>query len=194
MAGGGTSVAHAQWTGVVRVAHPNKQTTSTSTSEHHHSFSSTTPHRNMPGRPAARSARSSADPAPRKSSTRTPKARGSASARTSAAAVEIPEEGPVTSLRTQICSIFADAQRTTATQRKLIVTLRKVQEACCYEPTNPKKKRAGEEFGEEEFNEEIGRCVLRVFAVKKSEAVGDRIVRFLGLFLKFASEKGEWFI
>lgn len=86
--------------------------------------------------------------------------------------------------------MFADAQRSTATQRKAAVNLRKVQEACCYEPVNPRKKQRDEEFGEGEFNAEVGRCVLRVLAVKKSEPVGDRIVRFLGLFLKMASDKG----
>ncbi|OCK82138.1 ARM repeat-containing protein, partial [Lepidopterella palustris CBS 459.81] len=125
----------------------------------------------------------------RKSSTQTLKSRASASTRTSALAVEIPDEGPTTSLRSQICSIFADAQRNTATQRKLIINLRKIQEACCYEPTKPRKQQKYEDFGEREFNEEIGRCFIRVLPVKKSEPVGDRIVRFLGLFLKHASEK-----
>ncbi|EON63046.1 hypothetical protein W97_02273 [Coniosporium apollinis CBS 100218] len=141
----------------------------------------------MPGRVSARSQRSSGAVS-RKSSTATLKSRAS-SARTSAHAVEIPDEGPITSLREQICAVFADAQRTTATQRKLVVSLRKVQEACCYEPVKPKKRRDEENFGEDEFNEEVGRCFLRVLGVKKSEPVGDRIVRFLGLFLKVASEK-----
>jgi condensin complex subunit 3 len=112
------------------------------------------------------------------------------STRTSANAVDIPDEGAVTSLRTQICHIFGDAQKTTATQRKLVVNLRKIQEACCYEPPDPKKKaKQDEEFDEGEFNEEVGRCVLRVLSVKKSEPVGDRIIRFLGVFLKHATEK-----
>ncbi|OCL15001.1 hypothetical protein AOQ84DRAFT_428630 [Glonium stellatum] len=143
----------------------------------------------MPGRVSARSTRSSASAVSRKSSTQTLKSRASASTRTSAFAVEIPDEGPTTSLRTQICSIFGDAQRSTATQRKLVINLRKVQEACCYEPTKPGKHQEYEDFGEPEFNEEFGRCIIRVLAVKKSEPVGDRIIRFLGLFLKHASEK-----
>ncbi|KAJ9639935.1 chromosome condensation complex Condensin, subunit G [Coniosporium tulheliwenetii] len=141
----------------------------------------------MPGRVSARSQRSSGAVS-RKSSTATLKSRAS-STRTSAHAVELPDEGPTTSLREQICAVFADAQRTTATQRKLVISLRKVQEACCYEPVKPKKRRDEEDFGEDEFNEEVGRCFLRVLGVKKSEPVGDRIVRFLGLFLKVASEK-----
>ena len=42
---------------------------------------------------------------------------------------------------------------------------------------------------EAEFNAKVERCVLRVMGVCGAEATGDRIVRFLGLFLKSASEK-----
>lgn len=41
---------------------------------------------------------------------------------------------------------------------------------------------------------EIARCVIRLVGVKKSEGVGDRIVRFLGLFLRHATEKGKKYI
>jgi condensin complex subunit 3 len=133
--------------------------------------------------------RSSGAAPTRKSSTTTLK-----STRTSAHAVEIPDEGPETSLRTQISQIFSDAQNTTATQRKLQINLRKLQEKCCFEPqeAGKKKKKAQEEeqFGEEEFRDEVTRCMLRILGVKKGEAVGDRIIRFLGLFLKHASDKG----
>ena len=151
---------------------------------------------------------------PRKSSVQALKSR--LSTRPSSLSAEIPDEGPPTHLRTQICTIFANAQRDTTTQRKLVVSLRKIQEACCYEPVQPqpsKQRRRGkkvgerrgrdegdleveeeeekeEALGEEQFNEEVGRCVLRVLTVKKSEPVGDRVVKFLGLFLSYASEKG----
>ncbi|KAF2791705.1 condensin complex component cnd3 [Melanomma pulvis-pyrius CBS 109.77] len=144
----------------------------------------------MPGRPSARSTRGSNATVARKSSTTTLKSRGSASARTSAHAVEIPDEGPVTSLRTRISQIFSDAQKTTATQRKLVVNLRKIQEACCYELPDPKTKaNQDDDFDETEFNEEVVRCMIKVMAVKKSEPVGDRIIRFLGVFLKHATDK-----
>jgi condensin complex subunit 3 len=94
--------------------------------------------------------------------------------------------------------VFGDAQKTTATQRKLVVNLRKIQEACCYEPptANDKSGKKGrgevqEDFDEEDFNTEVGRCVTRILGIKKSEPVGDRLIRFLGLFLKYASEKGK---
>jgi condensin complex subunit 3 len=150
----------------------------------------------MPGRPSVRASRASAaSGVSRKSSTQTLRSRASASTRTSVYAVEIPEEGQSTSLRERVCSIFSDAQRGAVTQRKSAVNLRKIQELCCYETPNPRKHAFAEDagkFDEADFNEEVGRCALRILAVKKSEPIGDRLVRFLGLFLKYASEKGWW--
>ena len=71
-----------------------------------------------------------------------------------------------------------------------MISLRKVQEACCYNPVNPSKKRQ-EEFGEDDFNVEVARCVIRLMGVKKSEGVGDKLVKFLGLFLRHSCEKGK---
>ena len=168
----------------------NKQqpsaSTAAATSPPRHSFR----HRRlkMPGRPSTRTARSSNAAPARKSSTTTLR-----SARTSAYAVEVPDEGPETALRTQISHIFSDAQNTTATQRKLQINLRKLQERCCFEPQEVKKNKAqqDEQFDEDDFNTEVTRCVVRILNVKKGEPVGDRIIRFLGLFLKHASDKGR---
>lgn len=150
----------------------------------------------MPGRPSTRAPRGSTTSTARKTSGGTTKSTRASSARQSANAVQIPDEGPVTTLRTQIAQVFSDAQKTTATQRKLVVNLRKIQEACCFEPPDTGKKggknkdEEQEDFDEEEFNTEVVRCVLRIMGVKKSEPVGDRVIRFLGVFLKHASEKG----
>ncbi|KAJ3562560.1 hypothetical protein NPX13_g8525 [Xylaria arbuscula] len=101
-----------------------------------------------------------------------------------------PGRAPDSTLRKQVCTVFRDAQKTTATHRKLAVTLRKVQEACCYEPTRPNKQAdAAEDFDEADFNAEFTRCVFRVMSVKKSESVGDRTIRFIGLFLRHANDK-----
>lgn len=148
----------------------------------------------MPGRTSVRANRNSvASAVTKKSSIQTLKG----STRSSAYAVQVPDEGPQTSLRERICSIFADAQKGVATQRKLAVTLRKIQELCCYEqPTNAGGKKTvafEQECGEGQFNDEVGRACLRILAVKKSESVGDRLVRFLGLFLKVASDRGKEF-
>jgi condensin complex subunit 3 len=150
----------------------------------------------MPGRTSVRANLrnrfSDAATVSRKSSAQTLKSRAS-STRTSALAVQIPDEGESTSLREHIASVFSDAQRGAATQRKSVVTLRKVQEFCCYETTGKgKKQQLDQEYDESEFNEEFGRCVCRVLGIKKSEPVGDRLVKFVGLFLKHASEKGMY--
>ena len=108
----------------------------------------------------------------------------------------VPEETEITDLRLEVCNTFADSQRTTSGHRKLVARLRKIQEACCYLPEhkNSSKKRKQktifvDNYTEDDFNAEIGRCILRVLGVRKAEPAGDRTVRFIGLFLKFASEK-----
>lgn len=143
----------------------------------------------MPGKVSSRSSRTSGSGS-RKSSTAEPSSRRSAtSSRASALYVEVPEETPDNELRTQISSIFRDSQRNTASHRKLVVNLRKIQEACCYEPTSKKNKTGAEDFDEEEFTYEFTRCVLRVMPIKKSESVGEKAIRFIGLFLRHANEK-----
>lgn len=99
-------------------------------------------------------------------------------------------ESACTVLRKQICSVFADTQKTTAGHRKLVVNLRKIQEKCCYESSQTKDGKSTDEFNEEEFNAEIARCVLRILMIKKSESAGERTIKFLGQFLKHASDKG----
>ncbi len=146
----------------------------------------------MPGRVATKSARpSAASFTSNKSSAQSLNSRPSTTSRTSAATTSLPEDGPLTDFRLQICSIFADSQKSTSGHRKLVVRLRKIQEACCYLPTQSKKLRLGtsENCGEEDFNAEVTRSVIRVLGVKKTEPVADRVVRFLGLFLKSANEK-----
>ncbi|KAF3009611.1 hypothetical protein E8E13_006938 [Curvularia kusanoi] len=136
----------------------------------------------MPGRTTTRTARTTRAGA------------GTRSARSSA--IEIPDEGDTTSLRNRIVQVFKDAQKTTATQRKLVVTLRKIQEEVCFEPPAHKARNAREEedvedFDEADFNQEFVRNVLRVANVKKSEPAGDRMVRFMATFLRYASEKDQ---
>ena len=137
----------------------------------------------MPGKTSTRS--SATTRTSHKSNAQTATSRKSAASPT----VVVPEETPTTSLRSQICAIISSAQQSTAGHRKLAVSLRKVQEACVYEPAKA-GKNSQESFGEDDFNVEIARCVIRLMGVKKSEAVGDRVVRFLGFFLRQASEKG----
>lgn len=147
----------------------------------------------MPARASTRSTRSSAGASksavPRASTT----SRASTVSRASSTAnTDIPSETPENALRTQVAAVFREAQRTTASHRKLAVTLRKVQEACCFEPTSVKQSAtaaAASGFDEDDFNTEFVRCVLRVMPIKKSEGVGEKTIRFIGLFLRHAVDK-----
>ena len=138
----------------------------------------------MPGRTSTRMP--TASRVSHKASTQTLASRKS----TFPSSIFVPEEGATSALRTQICNVFSDAQKSAAGHRKLVVGLRKIQEACCYKSIQPGKP-SQKEFNEDDFNVEIARCVIRLMGVKRSEAVGDRLVRFLGLFLRHASEKGR---
>ncbi|KAJ1337279.1 condensin complex subunit 3 [Microdochium nivale] len=117
--------------------------------------------------------------------------RTTGSSRAAAASnTNIPDEGPESTLRTQVGAVFRDAQKTTASHRKLVVNLRKYHESCCYEPTKPGKNQTqSEDFDENDFNREFIRCVMRSMPVKKSESVGDKTIRFVGLFLRHANDK-----
>ncbi|KAF4992732.1 hypothetical protein FGRMN_6942 [Fusarium graminum] len=99
-----------------------------------------------------------------------------------------PVDTPDNALRNKICAIFRDAQRTTATHRKLVVNLRKIQESCAYEPASPDESHAND-FDENAFNHEFIRCVSKIMPIKKSESVGEKSIRFTGLFLQHASGK-----
>lgn len=109
--------------------------------------------------------------------------------RISSPTIVVPDEGPSTSLRLRICNVFGDAQKTTAGHRKLTIVLRKIQEICCY---NSPSNQDGDDFKEDDFNVEIARCIIRIMGVKKSEGAGDRLIKFLGLFLRHASDKGRY--
>ncbi|KAF4555084.1 Condensin complex subunit 3-like protein [Elsinoe fawcettii] len=146
----------------------------------------------MPGRVSARTSRASTGQAApsRKTSTQTLKStRSSTDHRASSSPVaDIPDEGESKALRKHIGAIFSDSQKSTTGHRKLVVNLRKIQESCCYEPSS-KKGRQDDQFDEEDFNSEFVRCILRLLPIRKSEAAGDRVVRFLGVFLRVASDK-----
>ncbi|OAA59356.1 Armadillo-type fold protein [Cordyceps fumosorosea ARSEF 2679] len=95
---------------------------------------------------------------------------------------------PDNDLRLKISPIFRDAQRNTATHRKLAVTLRKIHEACCYE-TPDQKTTTDSDFDEKAFNTEFIRCALKIMPVKKTEGVGEKSIRFIGFYLRHSNEK-----
>ncbi|EEH05242.1 condensin subunit [Histoplasma capsulatum G186AR] len=149
--------------------------------------------------PSRVSARTSSATAVRKSSA--PPAEKNAPTVFIPAEPSLPTSSP--HLRKAIIEIFSDAQRSTSGHRKLVVRLRKIQEGCCglrQEKAKGKGNRAHEEsindsftdgdgVAENEFNIEVSRCILRVLGVKKAEGAGDRVIKFLGTFLRVATEK-----
>ncbi|KAI1822538.1 ARM repeat-containing protein [Xylaria intraflava] len=139
----------------------------------------------MPARVPSRSSRTSASASNKAGGAAV---RTSTTSRASPSNPDVPAESPDSELRSQICAVFRDAQKTTATHRKLAVNLRKIHEACCYEPTRP-GKQAATDFDEADFNNEFTRCVFRIMPVKKSEGVGDKTIRFIGHFLRHANDK-----
>jgi condensin complex subunit 3 len=87
-----------------------------------------------------------------------------------------------------MCAIFRDSQKNTASHRKLAINLRKIHEACSYEPADTLKSGPND-FDEEAFKSEFIRCVVRVMPVKKAEGAGEKVIRFIGLFLRHANDK-----
>ena len=91
------------------------------------------------------------------------------------------------------CSrIFGDAQLNTAGHRKLVISLRKIQESCVYGSNGDSAQTTVdlEQYEEADFNAEFARCVTRLMTIKKGEIIGDKLVRFISLFLKRSGEKG----
>ncbi|KAI6249110.1 Condensin complex subunit 3 [Erysiphe necator] len=103
--------------------------------------------------------------------------------------LQVFKELPDSQLRAQISSIFFDAQKNLVGHRKLVIKLRKIQDACCCETQGGKSgTHLIEGFNEDQFKHEFMRCIFHVLPVKKSETVGDRVIRFVGLFLRLSNE------
>ena len=95
-------------------------------------------------------------------------------------------------LHARVASLFGDAQLNIASHRKLAVSLRKIQEACIQGDGLDGRKNANTTHStERDFNEEFVTSILQILCVKRSEGVGDKTVRFVGLFLKHASDCGS---
>ena len=83
----------------------------------------------------------------------------------------------VTNPSKTIRQIFQESQKSAATHRKLVNSLRTVQTTCI------------QQNNEDAFNEEFIRCLNRVLPVKKSEPTADRVVKFVGHFIQHVQDK-----
>src|SRR5579871_5384350 len=80
-----------------------------------------------------------------------------------------------------IRQIFQESQKSAATHRKLVNSLRTVQTTCI------------QQNNEDAFNQEFIRCLNRVLPVKKSEPTADRVVKFVGHFIQHVQDKSNSF-
>ena len=78
-----------------------------------------------------------------------------------------------------IQTIFQESQKSAATHRKLVNSLRAVQLTCA------------QQNNEEAFNAEFIRCLNRVLPVRKSEPTADRVVKFIGHFIQHVQDKSK---
>jgi hypothetical protein len=78
-----------------------------------------------------------------------------------------------------IRTIFSESQKSAATHRKLVNSLRTVQLTCI------------QQNNEQTFNEVFIKCLNRVLPVKKSEPTADRVVKFIGHFIQHVQDKGN---
>ena len=76
-----------------------------------------------------------------------------------------------------IQTIFKESQKSVATHRKLVNSLRTVQLTCT------------QQNNEDAFNTEFIKCLNRVLPIKKSEPTADRVVKFIGHFIQHVQDK-----
>jgi hypothetical protein len=94
------------------------------------------------------------------------------------------------SLQTALSKAFDQAQSSTANHHKNFVALHKLH-ADAATVTEPVNNGEGIKLiGERAFEDVFVDMVSRVLSVKKGAAQADRIVRFVGGFVKFVNEKG----
>jgi condensin complex subunit 3 len=99
-------------------------------------------------------------------------------------------ENIVVKLPELIAAIFDQAQSTLANHRKNCVALYKLHQQAAAITQERKKDNAIKLVGERAFGDAFIDMVNRVLIVKKGPATADRVVRFVGSYVKFMNEKG----
>ena len=90
-------------------------------------------------------------------------------------------------LEEEIVRIFEQAQANVASHKKNVVQLHKLHSQAARQlQQSPKGIRL---VGENNFQRAIEDAVYKVLPLKKGTLVADRIVKFIGLFVKFTMEK-----
>ncbi|KAG6908746.1 hypothetical protein DXG01_003450 [Tephrocybe rancida] len=89
----------------------------------------------------------------------------------------------------QIPKILEQAQITTANHQKNLVALYKLQTEASQCTEEVRKGRGVKLVGEKIFEEAILQMLMRVLPVKKGVLQADRVVKFVGQYIKFVNEK-----
>jgi len=105
---------------------------------------------------------------------------------------QITEDEERRLLRTSICRIFDQASGNVANHRKNFVELHKVHTELAQftEPFMKGKRELVKLVGEKDFQDTFKRNLARIFPLKKGESTGDRIVKFVGGYIRHLNEKG----
>ncbi len=105
----------------------------------------------------------------------------------------------VDTLASTIPTIFDQAQSSAATHKKNCVSLYKLQSSAASVTTTASKGRKQRDaesdvllMGEKIFAETFLDMLSRVLVVKKGTTTADRVVKFVGTYVKFLSEKGTY--
>ncbi|KAF4618523.1 hypothetical protein D9613_009994 [Agrocybe pediades] len=93
-------------------------------------------------------------------------------------------------LRESVSAIFEQAQLSVANHKKNCVALYKIHTTAAA-VTQPGKNGL-KLVGEKAFQDVFLDMVSRVLVVKKGPVTADRIVKYVGAFVKFMNEKGEF--
>jgi condensin complex subunit 3 len=104
-----------------------------------------------------------------------------------------PRPNPLDGLQERVASVFEQAQLTMANHRKNCVALYKIHQDSS-EVTKEKEKSKGKvkRIGENTFTEAFIQMLNRVLVVKKGPATADRVVKFIGSYIKFMNERSEF--
>jgi condensin complex subunit 3 len=86
--------------------------------------------------------------------------------------------------------IFEQVQSSTANHAKNFVALRKLHVEAAAEVKEIQKGRGLQLVGEAAFREAFLQATVRILPVKKGVAVADRVVRFIGGYIKHINKKG----
>lgn len=94
---------------------------------------------------------------------------------------------------TQVPRIFEQAQTSIANHQKNLVALHKLQTEAAQCTEEVRKGRGVRLVGEKIFEEAILNILTRVLPLKKGVTPADRVVKFIGGYVKFVNEKGTHF-